>query len=166
MQGPRPRAAWRRLALLVALAAAVWATVVYLDARSTRDFLLARQEASLRRQAPLRQASLSPQQERAVTERVKAVNPHVRALNLPWDAILRAIEPPKAMDVALLSLDTAGRAGALRLAGRASRAEEMTDYVSFLAEKRNLKSVYLAKHELLRDGGYRFDVEAEWRETR
>ncbi len=85
---------------------------------------------------------------------------------MPWDAILRAIEPPKAMDVALLSLDTAGRAGALRLAGRASKAEEMTDYVSFLAERKNFTSAYLVKHELLREGGYRFDVEAQWQAAR
>lgn len=166
MHGPRPQAAWRRLALLAALGGAAWAAVDYFDARSTRDFLLARHAVSLRQQAPLRQASLSPQQEREVAERVKAVNPHVRALNMSWDAILRAIEPPKAMDIALLSLDTAGRAGALRLSGRASTAEEMTDYVSFLAERKNLKSAYLVKHELLREGGYRFDVEAEWQAAR
>lgn len=162
LEGPRPRVVWRRLALAAGIVLAAGAAATYFDARSTHDFLLARHAAALREQAPPRPASLSPQEERELAEQVRAINLHVRALNMPWDAILRAIEPHKTMDVSLLSLDTTGRAGALRLAGRAARSEDMTDYVSFLAEKKNLKSAYLAKHELVRDGGYRFDVEVEW----
>lgn len=162
LEGPRPRTLWRRLALAAGVALAAGAALAYIDARSTRDILLARHAATLREQAPPRPASLSPQEERELAEKVRAINLHVRALNLPWDAILRAIEPHQTMDVALLSLDTTGRAGALRLAGRAARAEDMTDYVAFLAERKTLKSAYLARHELLREGGYRFDVEVEW----
>lgn len=156
-----------RFALLMALAGFAWAALDYLDVRSSHDHLVAKRAAAAPPEAAGRpRPSVSIQQAKETAEKIKAVNAHVLALNTPWESILRAIEPPKAMAVALLSLDTSGRGGALRVAGLAARPEGMTDYVSLLAERRAIGTAYLLKHEIMPDSEYRFDVEAEWRQAR
>ena len=90
--------------------------------------------------------------------RIRAVTPYVAALNLPWDRVLRAVRPPKNSMVYLFALDAEPESGRLRVRATTAQAEAMTDYVAALAAHRSLADVYLVKHEIPKEGGYRFEV--------
>jgi len=151
--------------LIVGCVIVGWSGSRYVDAVSTHEVLQHRYDKAMHRTAAAeRPIQRTPVDARVRAEQVKAVNPIIRNLNLPWDVIFRAVQPHKDMQVILLGLDTAGRTSVLRISGQAVDPQEMTDYVAYLAEKPQLRNVYLLKHEILRDGGYRFDVEVAWKD--
>jgi hypothetical protein len=102
--------------------------------------------------------------------RVQAVNVAVRELNLPFEAILRALEPPKDMRVAVLSMTTAAStSGALasrvKIVAEARTGAEMARYVAFVAERKPFTGAYLVEHEIDEtavERPYRFTLEASW----
>jgi hypothetical protein len=99
---------------------------------------------------------------RAQSEQIHALNPYIVALNLPWDEVFKAVRPSKGRDVYLLGLDAEPGAARLRIDATTSSFEAMTGYVSDLAARPGLADVYLVKHEIPKEGGYRFEVEARW----
>lgn len=154
---------WHTVAFIAGLLAAVGGALAYADARSTLDFMSDSQANALLKAQSARPVEISVEQSRALREQVNAVNQYIRLLNVPWDDVFRAIRPPPDVKVAILGLDMAGRADSLRISAEADRPEEMTDYVAYLTDKRQLIDIYLVRHELTRDGNFRFDVEAAWR---
>ncbi|SEL57558.1 hypothetical protein SAMN05216359_111109 [Roseateles sp. YR242] len=111
--------------------------------------------------------------------RVRAVNQAVRELNLPIDALLAALQPPRDLPVSVLGVDVGGSsdggvAGAstglstLRLQAEAGNAIDMTRYVAFVGDRRPMVGAYLVRHEVVAspdaERRYRFTVEVTWRD--
>lgn len=102
---------------------------------------------------------------------VRGVADAVRQLNLPVAELLKALQAPKDVRVALLGLDLGGKGGAdgtaslVKIEAEARTPQEMTAYVAFLGDQKLFRSVYLVKHEknpLSPDKATRFLVEAQW----
>lgn len=103
---------------------------------------------------------------------VQAVNVAIRELNLPISPILHALEPPRDIRVAVLSVETTGRsstvhASSVKIVAEARTGEEMARYVAFVAESKPFTGAYLIGHEIDQASielPYRFTVEASWSE--
>ncbi|SFU89563.1 hypothetical protein [Pseudoduganella namucuonensis] len=171
-----PRLAGWRLALLVVGAIALlpagahwlrqWSAIASLEAQLET----ARPRRSMEPALPAAQQREHDQQTRAVAEAV-------RQLNLPVPRLLKTLQAPADMRVALLGLDlngqppqdaaaTTGPAGSLKIAAEAETARDMLNYLAFLNQQRMFSSVYLVKHEVAAGDAahpYRFQLEAQWR---
>lgn len=129
-----------------------------------REELLAKTATAVRKPAPAWSKS--------ELQKVQAVNGAIRELNLPVSTLLRAVEPPKDIRVALLGIEFApGRGGnetpLLKLTAEARTGEEMARYTAFLAGRPPLVEVYLVSHEVADTDSlktYRFTVEAKWQD--
>ncbi len=116
--------------------------------------------------APARTANWTAQEK----VRVGAVNTAIRQLNLPFAAILRALEPPRDLRVAVLSVTTApatsrGQASRVKIVAQARTGAEMARYVAFLGERKPFTGAHLSEHEIdetAAERPYRFTLEASW----
>lgn len=102
---------------------------------------------------------------------VQAVNMAIRELNLPILPIMRALEPPPSIRVAVLSMETTGspsttQVSNIKIVAEAHTGDDMTRYVAFVAESKPFTGAYLTRHEIDKASGqrYRFTVEATWSE--
>ena len=104
--------------------------------------------------------------------RIRPVNMAIRSLNLPITPVLKALVPPKDMQVALLSIETAsgdlalqGAHGKVKVSAGAASTSDMTSYITFLGQRHPLVGAVLIRHETT-DAGVehpvRFIVEARW----
>lgn len=125
------------------------------------------------RQAAVPVAAAAPRAadwNRSELARVPAVNVAVRELNLPFESILRALEPPKDLRVAVLSMTTAAsssgsQASRVKIVAEARSGAEMARYVAFVAERKPFTGAYLVEHEIdetAAERPYRFSLEASW----
>ncbi|HEY0061048.1 MAG TPA: hypothetical protein VGC21_02940 [Telluria sp.] len=112
----------------------------------------------------------APQWDARELPRVTAVNVAVRELNLPFAAILRALQPPPDLRVAVLSVTTApsassAQASRVKIVAEARSGAEMARYVAFVAERKPFTGAYLSEHEIdesAPERPYRFTLEAAW----
>lgn len=127
--------------------------------------------AELNRNAP--QANLADQTQSAVLsedqrKRLLAVNSVIATLNLPVDAILDGLQPPKDISVGILNLDwKAGASGStpLMILAEADVPQDMVRYIDFLTSRSIYKSVLLKSHERVTAADrqtYRFTLEIQW----
>ncbi len=129
------------------------------------------------RPRPVQRVPLSASQQREQDLQLKLVADAVRQLNLPVTRLIKTVQAPRDVRVALLGLDLnnqggtendGGKAGgALKIAAEAETAQDMINYLAFLNEQPLFKSVYLVKHEMnmtAPDHPYRFQMEAQWRQ--
>ncbi|MES2151612.1 MAG: hypothetical protein V4508_17680 [Pseudomonadota bacterium] len=161
-----PLRGWR-LALLVAglLALAASGLQWIVQARAS-----ARLEAQLAQAQPrtVLRAPFSATLQREQDQQLKLVADAVRQLNLPVTRLIRTVQAPQDIRVALLGLDL-GASASLKLSAEAETAQDMMNYLAFLDEQPLFVSVYLVKHELgmgssAAERPYRFQLEAQWRE--
>ena len=104
--------------------------------------------------------------------RVQAVNVAIRELNLPIAGLLRALEPPRDMAVAVLSVEHSGgvapgASAGLKITAEARTGEDMARYVVFVATRKPFTGAYLIRHEVeagAAEQPYRFTLEAAWGE--
>lgn len=132
--------------------------------------------------------TLTQNQQRDQDQQTKVVAEAVRQLNLPVARLLKTLQAPGDMHVALLGLDLNGQpaqdqdatannttapgaanapSGSLKIAAEAETAQDMLNYLAFLNQQPMFRSVYLVKHEMAgADAGhpYRFQLEAQWRQ--
>ncbi len=110
---------------------------------------------------------------RGETMRVQAANAAIHQLNVPIDALLQAMHPPRDIRVAMLSLSLeevarqGGGQSRARIVAEALTSADMARYVSYLASRRPFHDAYLVRHEIvdaLPERPYRFTVEALWQE--
>ncbi len=101
----------------------------------------------------------------------QAVNIAIRELNLPVSEIVRALEPPKSIRVAVLSIETGSSHASIpapvKIVALARTGAEMMRYIAFVAKHKPFNRAYLTRHEIddtLVDRPYRFTMEASWRE--
>ena len=182
-----PLAGWRLALLAVGALALLPAGFNWL----TRYQAVHKLEAQLEHSQPrvITRPSLAPTQQRELDQQVQAVGDAVRQLNLPVARLIKTIQPPGDIRVALLALDLSGQqapdgaapaetparsmpSGALKIAGEAETAPDMINYLAFLNQQPMFRSVYLVKHEIsttpAADGNaerpYHFQLEAQWRQ--
>lgn len=128
-----------------------------------------------------RPASTAPLTKRATRNRdeearVASVNTAILELNLPIATLLRAVQPPPDIRVALLSIEFLPRksaqsspdeASTLKLSAESPSGVEMARYAGFLADRKPFATVYLVSHEIAESDPakpYRFTLEAAWRD--
>lgn len=179
VQGAQPPRGWR-LALLAGglLALGVTGADWLLQARQAGAL-----EAQLAQLAPREapQVRLSEADQRAQERQLAVIGDAVRQLNLPVTRLVKTVQAPADIHVALLGMDLNGKpedgagsanpagsaAGGLKIAAEAETAGDMMRYVAYLNEQALFTSVYLVKHELNGAGAnrpYRFQLEAQWQD--
>jgi hypothetical protein len=95
-----------------------------------------------------------------------AVNAAVARLNLPWDALLDAVEAATPAQVALLSITPEPGRALVRIEAECGDSRGMIDYLTSLGRQPLFGAVNLVRHELSRDGPdsvIRFGIEVQWR---
>ena len=156
-------------ALALAVAAAwtwqAWRTSELAAALSQQVIALQHERGVAPRAVPLN---------REQAARVQAVNSAIRELNFPAAALLRALQPPPDIQVAVLSVDLsaapsadASRASVVKIVAEARTPAAMARYVGFVGERKPFSGAYLTRHEIADtapDRPYRFNVEAAWSE--
>ena len=173
-----PRAAqtyrgWRLLLCLAGIAILLPAALGWLvQLQETR-----RLEAQLVQLQPVKpvRAPLSAARQRERDLELKQVATAVLQLNLPVTRLIKTVQAPRDVRVALLGLDLnaqQGQDGAsmLKIAAEAQTPQDMLNYLAFLNQQPMFSSVYLLKHEMSKDTNanapehpYRFQLEAQWR---
>lgn len=155
----------RRLGLLAAAILLVLAVGLQLGALQRR-VSQAEQTLAARQMAPARMPSAL--ESKGEEGRLRAANTAIRKLNVPITKLLRAVQPPADLRIALLGIDLSDAAQeqpVLRISGEAQSAAEMAAYVGYLGDTRPLRSAYLLHHEVVGEGKgkpYRFTAEAAW----
>ena len=106
--------------------------------------------------------------------RAQAVNVAVRELNLPIAALLEALQPPRDIRVAVLSVETSEspsgasvRLGGVRIVAEARGSADMARYAAYMADSKPFVSAYVVRHEIddaAAERPYRFTLEASWSE--
>ena len=137
---------------------------------SVHSFLNARSiDASVARLEEARPPTVAPEPawRREELPRVRAVNTAIRELNLPIGAILRALQPPPELRVAVLGVDAASGESArtVKVTAEAPSGEDMARYIGFISGRRPLSGAHLTRHEIIEAAGgrpYRFTVDVQW----
>ncbi|MGK5066646.1 hypothetical protein [Janthinobacterium sp. AD80] len=163
---------WRLILCLAGALTLLPAAVYWLvQAQETR-----RLEAQLAQLQPARtvRAPLSASAQRERDIELKQVAVAVRQLNLPVTRLVRTVQAPRDVRVALLGLDLNAQQGqdgasALKIAAEAATPQDMLNYLAFLNQQPMFSSVYLLKHEMSSNADapehpYRFQLEAQWRQ--
>ncbi len=163
---------WRLILCLAGALSLLPAAVYWLvQAQETR-----RLEAQLAQLQPARtvRAPLSASAQRERDIELKQVAVAVRQLNLPVTRLVRTVQAPRDVRVALLGLDLNAQQGqdgasALKIAAEAATPQDMLNYLAFLNQQPMFSSVYLLKHEMSSNADapehpYRFQLEAQWRQ--
>jgi hypothetical protein len=104
--------------------------------------------------------------------KVQSINAAIQVLNLPLPIILRALEPPRDIKVALLSVETSNTGSLsqksnLKIVAEARNSLDMAQYVAFVSARKPFINAYLTQHEIdvnSADRPYRFTLEALWHE--
>jgi Tfp pilus assembly protein PilN len=179
VQGRQAARGWR-LALLAAGLLAFGAAGADWLLQARRAGALDAQLAQLApRPAP--QPRLPEAEQRAQERQLAIIGDAVRQLNLPVGRLVKAVQAPADIHVALLGMDLDSKpesgnqrgnqrgsaAGGLKIAAEAETAGDMMRYVAYLNEQDLFTSVYLVKHELngaAANRPYRFQLEAQWQD--
>ena len=107
----------------------------------------------------------APTRSRASEAQMAAVNRAVHHLNLPWPAVLDALEAATPANVALLALEPDARERRLKVTAEAATPEAMLAYLNRLATRPALEAVRLVRHEVREQAPMqpvRFWFEAQW----
>lgn len=156
---------WMATALAVALLISVGlAALQGFQAMEARQ-RLAMKDAASRANTPVWQsvASLST----AELKRLQAVNKAVSGLNLPVSRLLSALQPPKDIDVGILSLNlnAAEASQAIRVVAEAPTQEDMLRYIDFLKGRGPYVEARLKQHERSEGSSgvrYLFTLDVAW----
>jgi hypothetical protein len=133
-------------------------------------------ELAAERQARIPAVSAPLKWTRDELGRIRAVNAAIREINLPIAAVLRALQPPRDIRVALLSIavepasadhgSVDAKGATLKISAESASGAEMTRYVGYLAGRPPLERAYLVSHVVEAGSAYpyRFTAEVAWRE--
>lgn len=113
----------------------------------------------------------APRWSKEEAARIQAVNSAIREMNLPIGALMAALQAPREIQVALLSVDFsrpgASEQSVARIQAEARTGADMARYVSFLSDRAPFSGAYLTRHEIAvtePEQPYRFTVEVSWRD--
>lgn len=101
-------------------------------------------------------------------KRVKALNEAIDVLNTPVSRILQGLQPPKDIEVGILSLDFATDAASrqVRITAESPTSADMLRYVDYVAGKAPFEAARLIHHERVEGGAgqrLRYTMELTWR---
>lgn len=164
----QPRLALAGGALVAGIAvvagALSWSAWQYqLETRRVMDQIGHRQNLAAVKPPPVRAAS------KEQLARISTIDAVQRQLDAPIHAALKALQPARDIEVAVLSIDLAGRGndgeGRMKVEAEARSAVDMTRYIAFLEGRKPLREAFLTHHELMPAAAgapYRFSVEVAW----
>lgn len=138
---------WLGAALVVLLGCAAFACLEHYNATKRR--LQAAQPIARTIQSTAARTVVARTDEKARTEAVVSAQ-----LNLPFFEMMKSLEPPRDIQVALLALDLRARTGQarggtlIRLTSQAQALRDMTNYLEWLDTRKNLLSATLLKHQV------------------
>lgn len=164
----RPAPARRGRLAMLAASIVILATVSGLLVREQGRLARVSAELASRRATVIPPPSAAEQ--RTDEAKIRAANEAIRKLNVPVTRLLRAVQPPKDLRIALLSLDFSDATAdkpLLRVTAEARSGPDMAAYVGHLGDTRPFVGAYLVRHELLGADAsrpYRFSVEAPWQD--
>lgn len=123
------------------------------------------EQARLSQQA--QQARPSGRSSRSEPEQaeLKAAQRIAAQLNLPWNALLGALEMSDDPNVALLSFESEGQTRQLHLTGEALTIDEVVTYARRLNQSSQIATVTLSRHEQRRaeqQSLIRFTLDVDW----
>ncbi|NVD99028.1 hypothetical protein [Massilia sp. BJB1822] len=124
--------------------------------------------------APQRLAN--PARLRDLEQQTETMAAAAREQNLSAARLLRHIQPPRDMPVALLGLEMNNQrdaenrkaglsSGSVKISAEAESSHEMLNYLAYLNEQPMFQSVYLLKHEMVEGSparAYHFQLEVKW----
>ena len=140
-----------------------WVTLDYLELDAQRSSLLARQARLDRAEKGGKRVA----QAAAPLKREDALSAaQIDAqLQLPWDALLHALEQRSSKNVALMGLDAQAGARSLHLVAEARNMADALAYVRQLRQAPQLQKIYLSGQEEKQAGTQkllRFALDASW----
>jgi Tfp pilus assembly protein PilN len=91
---------------------------------------------------------LTDQAARAQTLEVKQANQVVQQLNLPWNALFKAVETSGGKNIALLSLEPDMQRGTVKINGEAKDLDALLDYAKQLSKREVFSNVFLQNHKI------------------
>ena len=91
---------------------------------------------------------LSEQAVRAQMLEVKQANQVVQQLNLPWNALFKAVETSGGKDIALLSMEPDMQRGTVKINGEAKDLDALLDYAKQLSKREVFSDVFLQNHKI------------------
>lgn len=141
-----------------------WSVWQYqLETRRVIDLIGYRQNSAAAKPLPARAAS------KEQLARIGAIEVVQRQLDAPIHAALKALQPARDIEIAVLSIDLAGQGndsgGRMKIEAEARSSVDMTRYVAFLEGRKPLREAFLIHHEFVPVGAgapYRFAVEVVW----
>lgn len=160
-----PRMAW--LWLVPACALFAWALHHWYGQQELLQQWQSKLQTSQAQHAPPR-VQRSAQEQRELEAQASHVFNAVRQINFPLPSLLKALQAPSDIRVALLSVEMGGKTGnatQIKILAEAKTGADMSNYVAFLDDLPLFQSVYLQKHEIPQDnkeGHYRFQLEMLW----
>lgn len=162
-----PQTVWRWAALAMAVLLAGAATLQAVRSNRAVEQLAARLTVLT---GSVRPAFREVGWSREELARVQAVNAAIRQLNVPIAALVRALQPPADIRVAVLSMETSDSSApagssSVKIVAEARNGADMTRYVAYVAERTPFTDAYLIRHEIdetVAERPYRFTVEARW----
>jgi len=146
---PVPLAQWAAGALLLVLAA--WGLWRYVDARQAAAQARGQLEA---RRSQLAREAARPGKPAPVlgAEQVKAVNDAVQALNVPWPAVLGAMEASRTPAVALLRVEPRPKDRVVLITAQADDMDALVAYMRKVARTPPFARVMPVRQEVLVEG--------------
>ena len=163
----RPRSASMGLVVLLAGLAAIAAVLVEYRALGQETAVLETRIADFRRMSrrelpPIREAAMDS---KALAQEIRQANQVLAQLNLPWDALFRALEGASIPGVTLLAIQPEVGASQVRIAGEAKTYDVALAYVAKLEASERFANVFLTSHEVRANAPERpvvFGLVADW----
>lgn len=162
---------WLGLGVLVVALAMLAATGAYYRTLSQRIAYWESRADRLERLSSHRVEALpalTEQEARAQSLEVKQANQVVRQLNLPWNALFKAVETSGGNGIALLSMEPDMQKGTVTLSGEAKNLNALLNYVKQLSAREVFGHVFLQNHKIQQtdpEKPLRFSLLAYWRGT-
>lgn len=162
----RPWPAWFAPGLLVLLAATAWGGYRYV--RAEQSLADTRSQLSNQRQVLERRAAEPAQHAPSVPkERVKSVNEAIAALNVPWPALLGAIESARPGGVALMRVEPRPKDQIVLVTAQADDMAALIGFMQKVSHTAPFVKVLPVRQEQLIDAGLsrkQASFEARWEE--
>ncbi|MBW8829986.1 MAG: hypothetical protein JF606_11225 [Burkholderiales bacterium] len=160
----RPLPIWFAPGTVMLLIAIAWGGFRYTHAQ--RVLADARSQLTEHRQALARQAatpvvSISPMSQ----ERVKSINEAISTLNLPWPALLGAIETARPRDVALIRVEPHPKDKLVLVTAQADDMPTLIDFMRQVSRTAPFVKVLPVRQEVVLDSGLphrQATFEARW----
>jgi hypothetical protein len=160
---------WLGLAILVAALAGLAALAAYHQSLTRQLRFWQDQADGIARQSAQRAPASRPHSEQAARAQlleVRSANQVVLALDVPWNALFKAVETAGGKGIALLSLEPDTQKGTIKISGEAKDLDVLLEYVKRLSASDVFSGVFLQTHQVQRDvpeKPLRFALLAHWK---